>query len=194
MLVSVSARIRRFGVLDEMGWFWRKSKKVGPVRVNLSQRGVGWSFGSRWFRFGQSADGRSYTSRSIPGTGLRSVTYGAAGCGCGTLIALMMLGMGGCLAIALLTSRKPTKTDGPARAIPQQQTAPRIEKPAQTPEVVPPKKTSSIEFDPKKRLQQAKQYLPTAPDVAKRWLREIVEKHPQSEEAKEARLLLNSRP
>lgn len=60
-----------------MGFFYRKSVNVGPFRVNLSKSGVGYSVGGRGFRVGKTARGRSYTSFSVPGTG---VGYRSSGC------------------------------------------------------------------------------------------------------------------
>jgi len=62
-----------------MAWRFRKSLKLGPVRVNLSKSGVGYSIGGRGFRVGQDAKGRSYTAASIPGTGLYNHTYSSQG-------------------------------------------------------------------------------------------------------------------
>ena len=53
-----------------MGWRFRRSLRLGPVRVNLSTRGVGASFGWRVFRVGVRPDGGRYLTISIPGTGL----------------------------------------------------------------------------------------------------------------------------
>ena len=55
-------------------------------------------------------------------------------------------------------------------------------------ETVPERTASAI--DPAKRLAQAKALLPTSPAVARRWLREIMEKHPNTPEAREAKTLL----
>jgi len=60
---------------QRMAWRFRKSLKFGPLKVNLSKSGVGYSIGGRGFRVGQDAKGRSYTAASIPGTGLYSRTY-----------------------------------------------------------------------------------------------------------------------
>jgi hypothetical protein len=49
-----------------MGWGFRRSLKFGPVRLNLSKSGVGYSIGGRGFRVGQDAKGRAYTAASIP--------------------------------------------------------------------------------------------------------------------------------
>ncbi len=65
--------------LPRMAWRFRKSLKLGPVRLNLSKSGVGYSIGGRGFRVGQDANGRSYTAASIPGTGLYSRTYTGQG-------------------------------------------------------------------------------------------------------------------
>ena len=72
-----------------MGLFYRKSINVGPFRVNLSGSGVGYSVGGRGFRVGKSARGRSYTSFSVPGTGV-----GYRGKGCLVLIAAIPAGFG----------------------------------------------------------------------------------------------------
>ncbi len=53
-----------------MGWYFRRSLNLGPLRLNLSRRGVGWSVGGRGLRVGESADKRGYTRASIPGTGI----------------------------------------------------------------------------------------------------------------------------
>ena len=46
-----------------MGFYFRKSFKVGPARINLSKSGIGWSIGTKGFRFGHRAgSGRKRTS------------------------------------------------------------------------------------------------------------------------------------
>ena len=62
-----------------MAWRFRKSIKLGPLRLNLSKSGIGTSIGVRGFRVGTDAKGRSYTAASIPGTGLYSRTYSSQG-------------------------------------------------------------------------------------------------------------------
>jgi hypothetical protein len=62
-----------------MAWRFRKSLKLGPIRLNFSKSGVGYSIGGRGFRVGQDAKGRSYTAASIPGTGLYSREYSSQG-------------------------------------------------------------------------------------------------------------------
>ena len=64
---------------QRMTWRFRKSLKLGPIRLNLSKSGVGYSIGGRGFRVGQDAKGRSYTAASIPGTCLYSREYSSQG-------------------------------------------------------------------------------------------------------------------
>jgi hypothetical protein len=58
-----------------MGWSLRRSKKVGPFRINLSKSGIGLSAGVKGLRVGRDAKGRTYSSVSIPGTGFYNRTY-----------------------------------------------------------------------------------------------------------------------
>ena len=53
-----------------MGWYFRRSLNLGPLRLNLSRRGVGWSVGGRGLRVGETAGKKRYTQASIPGTGV----------------------------------------------------------------------------------------------------------------------------
>lgn len=53
-----------------MGLIFRKSVNLGPFRISVSRSGVGYSFGGKGIRVGTSANGRRYTSFSIPGTGV----------------------------------------------------------------------------------------------------------------------------
>jgi len=82
-----------------MGLSFRKSVKVGPFRLNLSNRGVGYSVGVRGLRTGVSASGKTYTTISAPGTGLSYRTTGGKGC------VLLLLSIGGAGAVALLLAR-----------------------------------------------------------------------------------------
>jgi hypothetical protein len=75
---SPGARLPRY-TWQRMAWGFRRSLKLGPIRVNLSKSGVGYSIGGRGFRVGKDAKGRSYTAASIPGTGLYSRTYSSQG-------------------------------------------------------------------------------------------------------------------
>jgi hypothetical protein len=58
-----------------MAWGFRKSFNLGPLRINASKSGFGYSFGGRGFRIGKDARGRAYRSTSIPGTGIYNRTY-----------------------------------------------------------------------------------------------------------------------
>lgn len=53
-----------------MGFYYRKSISAGPFRVSLGKSGLGYSIGGKGFRTGVSSRGRTYTSMSLPGTGL----------------------------------------------------------------------------------------------------------------------------
>lgn len=61
-----------------MGWNWRKAFNFGPVRINLSKKGVGYSVGVRGFRVGRDAKGQDYSQTSIPGTGIYKRSYSGA--------------------------------------------------------------------------------------------------------------------
>jgi hypothetical protein len=61
-----------------MGWGLRRSLKLGPLKLNFSKSGVGYSVGVRGFRVGKDARGRSYTAASIPGTGLYNRSYSSS--------------------------------------------------------------------------------------------------------------------
>ncbi|MFC5861765.1 DUF4236 domain-containing protein [Acidicapsa dinghuensis] len=54
---------------------FRKSLNLGPLRINASKSGLGYSVGGRGFRIGRDAKGRPYKSFSIPGTGIYNRTY-----------------------------------------------------------------------------------------------------------------------
>jgi hypothetical protein len=62
-----------------MAWRFRRSVKLGPLRLNFSKSGIGYSAGVRGFRVGKDAKGRTYTAASIPGTGLYNRTYASQG-------------------------------------------------------------------------------------------------------------------
>jgi hypothetical protein len=72
-------RVSELVVLQRMAWRFRKSIKLGPLRLNLSKSGIGTSIGVRGFRVGTDAKGRSYTAASIPGTGLYERKYSGHG-------------------------------------------------------------------------------------------------------------------
>lgn len=56
-----------------MGFRFRKSKNIGPFRINLSKTGVGWSVGTKGARFTKRADGKKQTTFSVSGTGISYV-------------------------------------------------------------------------------------------------------------------------
>lgn len=53
-----------------MSMRYRKSTKIGPFRINVSKSGVGWSFGTKGYRYTKMANGRTRVTKSIPGTGI----------------------------------------------------------------------------------------------------------------------------
>jgi hypothetical protein len=57
-----------------MGFRFRKSFSLGGLRLNVSQGGVGGSWGLPGIRFA-AADGRRYIALGIPGTGLYYMKY-----------------------------------------------------------------------------------------------------------------------
>ena|SRR5579863_8488639 len=136
-----------------MGWGFRRSLKLGPLKLNFSKSGIGYSVGVRGFRVGKDAKGRSYTSASIPGTGLYSRTYSGSalrpaspgamtqepvgterrGGGNGRAVLLAFLA-GGALALILvgLFSSRPTPSPAPAPAA--------VSTPVATPQPIPQKK------------------------------------------------------
>jgi hypothetical protein len=61
-----------------MGWTWRKGLRFGPLRVNLSKSGVGYSVGVPGIRVGKDAKGRSYSVLNVPGTGIYRRDYSNA--------------------------------------------------------------------------------------------------------------------
>ncbi len=56
-----------------MGFRIRKSKSFGPLKINLSKSGIGWSVGTKGARYTHRADGKKQTTLSIPGTGISYV-------------------------------------------------------------------------------------------------------------------------
>ena len=62
-----------------MGLKFRKSIKMGPVRVNLSSSGIGYSVGTKGARISKSAKGKTKATFGIPGSGLSySKTIGSS--------------------------------------------------------------------------------------------------------------------
>ena len=61
-----------------MGLRFRKSVNFGPLRINLSKSGVGYSVGGKGFRYTKKANGGTRNTIFIPGTGISYVKeYGA---------------------------------------------------------------------------------------------------------------------
>ena len=79
-----------------MGWNFRRSVNLGPLRVNLSKKGVGYSVGAKGFRAGRDAQGRDYTQTSIPGTGIYNRSYSRASSG-RRAWAIVLVAVGGLL-------------------------------------------------------------------------------------------------
>ena len=50
-----------------MGFFFRKSINLGPVRLNLSKSGVGVSVGVKGLRVGKTAGGKRYVRAGANG-------------------------------------------------------------------------------------------------------------------------------
>jgi hypothetical protein len=62
-----------------MAWNLRRSIRFGPLRINLSRSGIGYSVGVRGMRIGRDARRRTYEQISIPKTGIYRRSYGKAG-------------------------------------------------------------------------------------------------------------------
>lgn len=56
-----------------MGTRFRKSINFGPLRVNISKSGVGYSVGNKYARITHTADGKKRTTLNMPGTGFSYV-------------------------------------------------------------------------------------------------------------------------
>lgn len=57
-----------------MGFRFRKSISCGPVRINLSKSGIGYSVGVKGARITKKANGGTRTTLSVPGTGISYVS------------------------------------------------------------------------------------------------------------------------
>ena len=64
-----------------MGFRFRKSANFGPLRVNFSKSGVGYSVGGKGFRVTKRADGKTQTTASVPGTGIAYTKVSGSGSG-----------------------------------------------------------------------------------------------------------------
>ena len=58
-----------------MAWNFRKSLRFGPLRINLSKSGIGYSLGLPGYRLGRDAKGKKYQSVNLPGTGIYRRDY-----------------------------------------------------------------------------------------------------------------------
>lgn len=56
-----------------MGFRYRKSVNFGPLRINLSKSGIGYSVGTKGVRYTKKANGGTRTTLSIPSSGLSYV-------------------------------------------------------------------------------------------------------------------------
>ncbi len=78
-----------------MPWSYRRSRKVGPFRINFSKGGIGYSAGNKYYRAGKTARGQRYVSSS-PVRGLRyrqttSSRGGKASCLPGCLLPIVVI-------------------------------------------------------------------------------------------------------
>jgi hypothetical protein len=58
-----------------MGWSFRRSINVGPLRFNFSKSGVGYSLGVPGARIGKDGRNRKYSQLAIPRTGIYRRDY-----------------------------------------------------------------------------------------------------------------------
>lgn len=85
-----------------MGFIFRKSVRLGPIRINFSKSGIGISTGVPGLRVGRGANGRKQLSVGLPGSGVSWRKTSAAGKSGGCLIMLFVLAMGSVLLGVLL--------------------------------------------------------------------------------------------
>lgn len=57
-----------------MGYRFRKSFRLGPLRINLSKSGVGYSMGNKFVRYTKKANGGTRVTTTLPGTGISHVS------------------------------------------------------------------------------------------------------------------------
>jgi hypothetical protein len=57
-----------------MAWHFRKSIKLGPIRINASKSGIGYSIGNKIARHTKTSTGQTYNTFKIPGTGISYTT------------------------------------------------------------------------------------------------------------------------
>lgn len=53
-----------------MAWQFRRTKKIGPIRLSFTKKGIGTSIGFGPLRYSRGADGKLRRTRRIPGTGI----------------------------------------------------------------------------------------------------------------------------
>lgn len=53
-----------------MGFIFRKSINLGPLRINIGKNGISLSTGVPGLRIGRNSKGKTYTSAGIPGIGM----------------------------------------------------------------------------------------------------------------------------
>lgn len=154
-----------------MGFRFRKSANIGPLRVNFSKSGVGYSVGGKGFRVTKRADGKTQTTASIPGTGIAYTSVSGSGSSkssggasgkkkgpvaSAVLIVLLIVGLAGCMAIGGESDEQKTP-DKPAASVTESAAASMVQKedPAEPePEPEPEPETES-EPEPAKELQEA---------------------------------------
>ncbi|HOG64627.1 MAG TPA: DUF4236 domain-containing protein [Spirochaetota bacterium] len=85
-----------------MGFIFRKSVNLGPIRLNFGKNGIGVSTGIPGLRVGRNSKGKTYGSAGIPGTGMswRTSQKGAKTGGSGCLVMLVA----GLVAASILTN------------------------------------------------------------------------------------------
>ena len=134
-----------------MGFRFRKSANIGPLRVNFSKSGVGYSVGGKGFRVTKRADGKTQTTASVPGTGIAYTQVSGSGSSkrsggasgkkkgpvaSAVLIVLLLLGMAGCMASGG-DSDEPKTPEEPAAAVTESAAEEPEEMPAAAPEEIP---------------------------------------------------------
>ena len=136
-----------------MGFRFRKSANIGPLRVNFSKSGVGYSVGGKGFRVTKRSDGKTQTTASVPGTGIAYTQVSGSGSSkssgkkkgpvaSAVLIVLLLVGMAGCMASGG-DSDEPKTPEEPAAAVTESAAASMTQKedpeelPAAAPEEIP---------------------------------------------------------
>ena len=162
-----------------MGFRFRKSANIGPLRVNFSKSGVGYSVGGKGFRVTKRADGKTQTTASVPGTGIAYTQVSGSGSAkssgssgkkkgpvaSAVLIVLLIVGMAGCMASGG-DSDEPKTPEEPAAAVTESAAAAMTQKedpeelPAAAPEEIPQEQP---EATPPETAAEVPQDAPEAP-------------------------------